>query len=193
MRRDVDRNSMNFKPIDPGNQNKKRFDPTSLYADDCHPGHIWTLRHYAEEYSDDLHTKVGALIIDNRGAMVIDCNHFPHGVKRTPERLDRPVKYFFMEHAERNVIHKAQRAGLHLEGAVIYLHYGPAPCSDCARAIIQSGIKTVFYPKDSWFPLTEIDEASWSVPWDNSFDYSIAMLAEAGVELRPVDWEVTNS
>ena len=66
-------------------------------------------------------------------------NSFPRGIRDdVPERLERPAKYLWIEHAERNAICNAARAGTATEGCTIYVEI--MPCMDCARAIVQAGI-----------------------------------------------------
>ena len=48
-----------------------------------------------------------------------------------------------VEHAERNLISYAARKGIALEGATLYVTH--APCIPCSRAILNAGIKEVFY------------------------------------------------
>jgi len=53
------------------------------------------------------------------------------GVKDLPDRFERPIKYMFFEHAERNAIFTAARHGIRTEGATLYVQ--ALPCVDCAR------------------------------------------------------------
>ena len=57
------------------------------------------------------------------------------------ERFERPEKYKWIEHADRNAIYNAARVGISLEGCKMYLSF--YPCIECARGIIQVGIKEV--------------------------------------------------
>ena len=69
-------------------------------------------------------------------------NSFPRGIRDdVPERSERPEKYLWMEHAERNAIYNAARAGTPLEKCTMYVEL--MPCMDCARAIVQAGIEEV--------------------------------------------------
>src|ERR1039457_2505079 len=69
-------------------------------------------------------------------------NSFPRGIRDdVPERLVRPTKYLWIEHAERNAICNAARAGTATEGCTIYVNI--MPCMDCARAVVQAGIVQV--------------------------------------------------
>jgi dCMP deaminase len=94
-------------------------------------------------WSKDPSTKVGAVIVDEQhNVRAVGYNGFPRNVDdNKQERWERPIKYKFAEHAERNAIYSAARHGTSIEGCVMYL--GLFPCADCARAIIQVGIKTV--------------------------------------------------
>jgi dCMP deaminase len=53
----------------------------------------------------------------------------------------RPMKYLWIEHAERNAICNAARAGTATDRCTIYVEI--MPCMDCARAIVQAGIVEV--------------------------------------------------
>jgi dCMP deaminase len=101
-------------------------------------------------------------------------NGLPRGVSASdPKRFDRASgeKFFWGEHAERNAIFNATRSGIALEGCTLYVNR--FPCSDCARAIIQTGIVHVICP-----PIPEADGA-----FDYSFQVARQMLTEAGVKI----------
>lgn len=96
----------------------------------------------------------------------------------------RPEKYLWVEHAERNAVYNAARLGLSTIGATAYITYG-TPCSDCARALIQAGVKEVVgtdipFPGKGAGEFYQLSDDTESVP-------SI-MLAEAGVERRMIQW-----
>lgn len=124
--------------------------------------------------SKDPSTKVGCAIFGpGMEIRATGWNGFPRGVNDTEERLnDRPTKYKFITHAEANAIANAARSGVALEGCsllVTALH----PCNDCAKLLIQSGIKKVYAP------LPEIDGR-----WADSFEVAATMFREAGVEVE---------
>ena len=82
-------------------------------------------------------------------------NSFPRGIKDgIPERQERPEKYLWIEHSERNAIYNAARVGISLKGCRAYVT--GIPCMDCARALAQSGIVEVIihilkdYKSDLW-------------------------------------------
>jgi dCMP deaminase len=124
-------------------------------------------------WSKDLSTKCGAVVVDNRNTMLsMGWNGFPRRVDdNIPERHERPQKYKWTEHAERNAVYNAANTGARLDGANIYITF--FPCSDCARAIIQSGIRSVvtYYPDFG------------NERWGDDFKFSLKMLEEAHVEV----------
>lgn len=127
-------------------------------------------------WSKDTSTKVGAVVVGpDREIRSTGYNGVVRGVEdNIPERLERPTKYDFFEHAERNAVYNACLIGASLKGCVIYVT--AMPCPDCARAIIQSGIKMVVTRK------VEIDENSPTGTWRDKLVYSEQMFREAGIE-----------
>ena len=101
-------------------------------------------------WSKDTSTKVGCVIVGpNREIRTTGYNGLPRGADdNNPARDVRPEKYKWYEHAERNAIYNAARVGVPLEGCTIYLTW--FPCMDCARAIVQSGIKTLVSEEPDW-------------------------------------------
>lgn len=106
-------------------------------------------------------------------ATVEACNRFPEGVELTGDRLERPLKYQFIEHAERGVIYAAARQGVKLNGLTMYVPW--AACSDCARAIICSGIERV---------VTHQRMMDATPPhWKESIAHAFTMFKEANIEI----------
>lgn len=104
--------------------------------------------------SKDPNTQVGACIVskDNR---ILSCgyNGAPNGFhddnfpwKRDGNPLN--TKYMYVCHAELNAILNYRGFRKDFEGAKIYVDL--FPCNECAKAIIQSGIKTVIYASDKY-------------------------------------------
>jgi dCMP deaminase len=121
--------------------------------------------------SPDPRTQNGAILATPDGeALVSGVNEFPKGVKNTDERWERPNKYFYVEHAERNAIFTALRAGIPTKGNVLVCPW--SACADCARAIIQSGISTLIR-----LPSENHDH------WEESCQKADEMFAEAGVTI----------
>ena len=92
-------------------------------------------------HSGDPLTQNGAALARRNEAIFTAANSFPSGVEARHCRLQRPEKYRFIEHAERNVIYRAAAAGWATGGATMYCLW--FACPDCARAIIQAGIYEV--------------------------------------------------
>jgi dCMP deaminase len=125
----------------------------------------------AASWSKDRSVGVGCVIASPDHAMLSSgFNGFPRGVNdNVEERHQRPAKYKFTEHAERNAIYNAARHGIKLEGATIYLPW--YPCADCARAIVQSGIKTMVATAPN------LEDPRWG----EDFKASVTILAEGNV------------
>lgn len=97
--------------------------------------------------SKDPNTKVGACIVDDENKVVsIGYNGMPRLIDETKiswnkgEGLDS--KYLYVCHAEFNAILNT-RNGSALKGCKLYVTL--FPCNECAKAIIQTGIKEVIY------------------------------------------------
>lgn len=102
--------------------------------------------------SKDPNTQVGACIVsqDNK-ILSMGYNGFPMGCSDDEfpwEREGEPLenKYLYSTHSELNAI--LNYRGGSLEGAKLYVSL--FPCNECAKAIIQSGIRTVVYDDDKY-------------------------------------------
>jgi dCMP deaminase len=124
-------------------------------------------------WSKDPSTQVGAVTVGAKKEVLSQgFNGFPRGIKDTDERYNhRETKYKFVVHAEMNAIYNATYSGTSLDGATLYI-YGLPICSECAKGIIQVGIKKVVIEKSK-----ELDN------WNESLRLSQEMFSEAGVEL----------
>ncbi|WP_316172895.1 deoxycytidylate deaminase [Bradyrhizobium sp. SZCCHNRI2049] len=127
----------------------------------------------AASQSKDRSRKIGCVIVDRRDvAISMGWNGFPRRVNDNVEaRHMRPLKYKWTEHAERNAIYNAAARGASTLGCTIYLPW--FPCSDCARAIIQSGIERLVC-----VPCEPTDEQ-----WHADMAEAEIMLREAGVQI----------
>lgn len=93
--------------------------------------------------SKDPNTKVGCVIVtSDKVVAATGYNGIPAGVKDLPERMERPAKYLWTAHAEENAVALAARVGSRLKGATAYVTH--APCSRCARSLIQAGVAIVY-------------------------------------------------
>lgn len=132
----------------------------------------------AMEESTDPSTQNGAVLVDARGTVLVAAaNRFPRNVAESGDRWERPLKYSYVEHAERNVIYAAAKAGIKVGGLTMYVPW--YACAECARAIIQSGVKEVVGHK-AIFDRT-MDR------WKDSIAVAHGMLDEAGIKHRLYD------
>ncbi|XP_017485074.1 PREDICTED: probable deoxycytidylate deaminase [Rhagoletis zephyria] len=107
----------------------------------------------ASTHSEDPKTKVGACIVDSKNRIVgIGYNHFPPNYTNQPypwgkdkDKLKNKLTYVI--HAESDAIIGPQPNDLH--GATIYSTL--MPCNECAKLIIQSGIRKVYYLNSKLF------------------------------------------
>ena len=104
------------------------------------------------ERSKDPNTQVGACIVgsDNR-ILSVGYNGFPNGCSDelfpwAREGSELETKYPFVAHSELNAI--LNYRGGSLEGSKLYVSL--FPCNECAKAIIQAGIRTVIYDSDKY-------------------------------------------
>ena len=106
----------------------------------------------AAQRSKDPNTQVGACIVDkSKRILSTGYNGFPQGCSddEFPWNRDEAkgdTKYQFVVHAELNAILNA--SGKNLFGSTVYVAL--FPCNECAKAIIQSGIKEVIYLSDKY-------------------------------------------
>ena len=102
--------------------------------------------------SKDPSTQVGACIVSSDNKILsMGYNGFPNGCsdeefpwERNGDELD--TKYPFVTHSELNAI--LNYRGGSLDGTKLYVTL--FPCNECAKAIIQAGIKTVVYDSDKY-------------------------------------------
>lgn len=102
--------------------------------------------------SKDPHTQVGACIVsEDHKILSMGYNGFPRGCGDDEfpwarEGTLEETKYAYVTHSELNAI--LNYRGGSLEGAKIYVSL--FPCNECAKAIIQSGIRTIVYDSDKY-------------------------------------------
>lgn len=126
--------------------------------------------------SKDPNTQVGACIVNSENRIIsTGYNGFPYGCSDDEYPWDREdsgagTKYPYVVHAEMNAILNA--GGARVRGSRIYVDL--FPCNECAKAIIQSGIKEVIYLYDKYAD-------------DEMTKASKRMLSSAGVKLRQLD------
>lgn len=123
---------------------------------------IWAENSYC------IRRQVGALIVKDKMIISDGYNGTPAGFENICEDDNNVTKPYVL-HAEANAITKIARSGNNSEGATLYVT--DAPCIECSKLIIQSGIKKVFYARQ--YRLTD----------------GIDLLQRAGIEVHylPLD------
>jgi dCMP deaminase len=126
--------------------------------------------------SKDQSTQIGAVVVgEGNNVLSTGYNSFPRGLDDSlQERQERPEKYYWMEHAERNAIYNAALEGVSLKNSTIYLTSG-LPCMDCARGIVNSGIKTVY--------CKQVCTTKNRDKWDESQKKSLELLKECDIDV----------
>ncbi len=106
------------------------------------------LAKYISQWSKDPSKQIGAVVIGSAGQVLTQgYNGFPRGIEdRESDYTDREIKYTKVVHAEMNAIYNASRTGVSLEGSTMYV-YGLPVCNECAKGIIQVGIKHIVMKK----------------------------------------------
>lgn len=133
----------------------------------------------AATLSKDRSTKLGAVILGPGFEIrAMGYNGFPRGVNDDIDsRHERPAKYAYTEHAERNAIYNAARVGTPLEGCRLLLESPIGCCCDCARAIINVGIAQVVIAR------TADSDSARQQRWQDHDPVVCEMFLEAGVEV----------
>ena len=120
---------------------------------------IWAQNSYCKR------RKVGALLVKDRMIISDGYNGTPSGFENICEE-DGVTKPYVL-HAEANAITKVAKSGNSSEGATLYVT--DSPCLECAKLIIQSGIRRVVYRDE--YRITD----------------GIDLLRRAGIEVEKVD------
>ena len=131
--------------------------------------YFMTLALVASLKSKDSSTQVGAVIFDNKTRKVVSSgyNGFPRGLNDELIPQTRPEKYLYVVHAELNAILHAER---NLSDCTLYAT--SFPCSECMKAIVQTGIKRVVY----------LNELSGD-DWESSRRATLKMAEMASIEV----------
>ena len=128
--------------------------------------------------SKDPNTQVGACIVSETNRILsIGYNGAPNGFVDSVFPWDREgsmlnTKYAFVCHAEMNAILNYRGSRKDLENAKIYVDL--FPCNECAKLIIQSGIKEIIYLTDKYKDT-------------DSIKASKMMLSECGVSFKQLE------
>jgi dCMP deaminase len=138
---------------------------------------FFELARHVSPWSKDRSRKVGCVIVGpDREVRAIGYNGFPRGIDdAASDRHERPTKYLWTEHAERNAIFQAARIGTPLDGCTMYLSW--FPCMACTRAIVQVGIVR----------LVAVQPDTLDLKWGEEFAAALSLLKEAGVRVDYIE------
>lgn len=130
-----------------------------------------TLAEHIAQWSKDPSSKIGAVIANGKDFISLGYNGFPKCVHDFDSRYkDREIKYGFIVHAEVNA---CLQAGRRANGATLYISpaiMSPPVCNECAKVVIQSGIKRIV----SW-------KCETPERWEGAALLANLMLREAGI------------
>ncbi len=126
---------------------------------------IWSLNSYCKR------RKVGALLVKDKMIISDGYNGTPSGFENICEDENNQTKPYVL-HAEANAITKVAKSGNSSEGATMYVT--SSPCLECAKLIIQAGIRRVVYTENY-----------------RSED-GISLLKRAGIEIKNYEIDLTS-
>ena len=133
---------------------------------------------YAKDKSQDPVTQVGSILVHpNDGVVTYATNTFTHGIMPSEEMLERPEKYAYIEHAERNALYRCALKGYCTAGLYMYCPWWC--CADCARGIVQCGITKFVGHHLMYERATD--------RWKKSIDKGLEIMNAGGVNV--VNWD----
>jgi dCMP deaminase len=149
------------------------------------------LAYLIAQRSPDLSTQLGAVIVaPDQTIRSTGYNGWPRGIAEFEDddpRWNRPNKYHWMAHAERNAIDNAIRNGVAVDGCTLYTIL--MPCADCARGIVQTGIKRVVFDENAMREFTK--HMLNSQTWVEGLEATRQMFKETNIELQARPWKET--
>ena len=137
------------------NENQKNLDRRYLRM-----SRIWAENSYCQR------RKVGALVVKDKMIISDGYNGTPSGFENVCEDENNVTKPYVL-HAEANAITKLARSSNNSDGSTLYVT--ASPCIECAKLIIQAGIKRVVYGEQY------------------RLDDGIRLLERAGIEVQFID------
>lgn len=128
---------------------------------------LYYAQQYADKYSHDIHTHIGAIAFKDGKVLACGTNVYEEAI--TPERLQRPLKYEYITHAEINLLKQVD-----LNGAVVYVT--ACPCRNCANALIEAGVVEVIYGKSN--------DPEVAKRWSKSWAEAEELFAHGGIVVK---------
>lgn len=126
-------------------------------------------------WSKDPSTKVGAILVGEKGQIIsTGYNGFARGIDDSEERYNnRELKYKYIVHGEMNCVFNAIHSNADPRNSTLYV-YGLPICHDCAKSIIQVGIKRIV--------ICKIKDT-----WKESCDLAFSMFDEVGIKYEFIE------
>lgn len=121
--------------------------------------------------------KVGCALVRDGRQIAAACNSTTRGVAASDPRARGADRYAYVEHAERNAVYAAAAAGVATLGCDAFVTL--FPCAECARALVQAGIRSVRCPPPPPVPPTGRRDPDHR--WRASWEAAETILREAGV------------
>lgn len=154
--------------------------------------YFMALAFLAAKRSKDPCSQVGACIVNQEKKIVgLGYNGFPLGCHddefpwKKGDRVDLDSKYMYVCHAEMNAI--INKISADVKGCTIYV--GLFPCAECAKVIIQSGIKTVVYMSDKHAEKPETKAAKrMFIAAGVGFEQYIPKNTQIVIDFTEIDW-----
>ena len=147
-------------------------DKLNWWVDRMYLQDVWKA---AASHSVDPNTQVAsALVVPNMGGIVLaSWNQVPKSIRLTSNTFRPEWKNYYTEHAERSVLYTAIKNGVPTNGLQMYCTW--AACAECARAIIDFGVKRVV----TFRRLVEMT----SPKWEESIKVGVQLMVDSGVQV----------
>lgn len=140
--------------------------------DEYHRGQL-SLAYGLAASSPDQSNQNGAIIVDGYNEQIAEgYNRICPDLNTTSERMERPLKYAYTEHAERAAVYQLASSPL-VAGLGAKMICPWVACPDCARAIIESGILSVVTHQERIKKTPD--------RWSESVQLGLSMLLESGI------------
>jgi dCMP deaminase len=135
------------------------------------------LTYAISQFSKDPDKKVGSIFLHPKTFQILSTgyNGFPRKVNETNKRWKKPEKYKWVVHSEQNGIYNATLNGVKLKNSILFTT--KFPCNDCAKGLIQAGIKQIYTYKPDLKHKT----------WGESMKISLKMFKETNIRIHYLD------
>lgn len=132
-------------------------------------------------FSHDPHTKIGCILVSNdfqQSILTSGYSSFPTGIQVNDSRLQRPEKYYWINHAEQSLLMSALNSQIPVKGSHLYIT-SPVICTDCAKNLCQAAIHAITFVE-----FQGITNPPSPDKWTEHYIRSNQMFHESGITLR---------